>query len=69
MKKFICLAVLVISLYVCGSSKPDNAIKTNTPAKTKTEIIHRIGFTLMNLRHWVFALTTRTVLIKVAQYK
>jgi hypothetical protein len=36
---------------------------------TKTEIIHRIGFTLVNLRHWVFTLTTRTVLIKVAQYK
>ena len=36
---------------------------------TKTEIVRRIGFTLINRRHWVFTIITWTVLIKVAQYK
>ena len=35
----------------------------------KTEIVRRIGFTLINGRHWVFTIITWTVLIKVAQYK
>jgi hypothetical protein len=54
MKKFICLAVLVLSLYVCGSSKPDNAIKTNTPAKTKTEIIQKINKADYATKAWVY---------------
>ena len=36
---------------------------------TKTEIVRHIGFTLINRRHWVFAIITWTVLIKVAQHK